>query len=440
MNIPQTVHQIWLGPRPIPEHFLPWMRSIEIFAPGWTYRLWRDSDLSEILPRALLPDVLSDVNLNLGLRADVLRYEILRQQGGVYFDCDFELLRPLHHLLIPGCLHYGDELSGRPAIGFLAAPPGFELWGLLLRRIRRGLSRGFARWQDIVALSGPEAFAAALNIWVGEWIGTAVRDEAGQPVAVHYAAADVAAFWREVLYPYWYTAHSWREFSTARYPQARAAHHWGGSWQAGAPDSTGKLRVSICTVVRNRAANLQRLVESLVASGAGWPGEIELIIADFRSEDTDWAFMESLPFPARRLEVPGLFSMGRGRNTAIRAATGEVLVVLDADMLLPPGFLRDMIPAAMQPQALFPIYEREVEPGGRRIRGHGWGNIIVQKQLLEGLTWPEQETWGGEDTVMAAQLRRRVAVWRQPVPGFIHQWHARNPDEPTWNRTARDDP
>lgn len=228
--IPKKVHQIWLGSRPVPPHFVPWMESIARFAEGWEYRLWRDEDLPELLADALLPDVIADPDANVGLRADILRYEILRQQGGVYFDCDFELLMPLHHLLQPGCLHYGDELSGRPAIGFLASPAGFEFWGFLLRRIRRADVQT-ARWQDVVAKTGPEAFASALNLWTGEWKGFPVKDENGESVATCFPGGDIVAFWHEVLYPYYYTEHTYREFTRKRYPAARAAHHWGGSWQ-----------------------------------------------------------------------------------------------------------------------------------------------------------------------------------------------------------------
>jgi len=230
-SIPHLVHQVWLGPRPVPDHFLPWMGTIERFAPGWEYRLWREAEVQELIDGSLLPDLLMDDSQPVGLRADVARYEILRRQGGVYFDCDFELLRPLDHLLVPGCLHYGDELSGRPGIGFLASPAGFEFWGFLLRRIRRNLSCPCEHWWDVVERTGPVAFASALNAWAGEWDGQPLCDESGQTVAVHYAPADLVAFWQETLYPYWYEDHTFREFSVERYPLARAAHHWGGSWQ-----------------------------------------------------------------------------------------------------------------------------------------------------------------------------------------------------------------
>jgi Glycosyltransferase sugar-binding region containing DXD motif len=231
--VPQCVHQIWLGEKPVPEHVRPWMATVAGFHQGWDYRLWRDADLAEILPRSLLPEILEDQTQNAGLRADVLRYEILRQQGGVYFDCDFELLQPMAHLLAPGCLHYGDELPARPAIGFLASPAGFEFWGFLLRRIRRGILSSPAAWQDVVRMSGPDAFGLALRDWTGGWVETGVTlvDESTAGYATHYRHSGLAAFWQSVGYPYWYEAHTWREFSRDRYPQARAAHHWGGSWQ-----------------------------------------------------------------------------------------------------------------------------------------------------------------------------------------------------------------
>jgi Glycosyltransferase sugar-binding region containing DXD motif len=227
------VHQIWLGSRPVPEHFLPWMDGVSRFSSGWEYRLWRDADLPEILSRSLLPELIDDAGQNPGLRADILRYEILRQQGGVYFDCDYELLQPMAHLLVPGCLHYGDELPSRPAIGFLASPPGYEFWGFLLRRIRRGAGNAPSVWQDIVRLSGPGAFSAALWDWTGQWTGPRLmlNDEHAQPYATHFPDSDLVAFWQETVYPYWYETHTWREFSRERYPRARAAHHWGGSWQ-----------------------------------------------------------------------------------------------------------------------------------------------------------------------------------------------------------------
>lgn len=151
----------------------------------------------------------------------------------MYFDCDFKLLQPITPLLMPGCLHCGDELPSRPAIGFLASPAGHEFWGFLLRRIRRGAGKSPAAWRDIVSLSGPDAFGAALHDWSGGWQeqGFVLTDETSQGYATHYPASDLAAFWQETVYPYWYESHTWRDFTRERYPRARAAHHRGGSWQ-----------------------------------------------------------------------------------------------------------------------------------------------------------------------------------------------------------------
>ena len=230
--VPGLVHQIWLGSKPVPEHFRPWMQGVARFFDGWDYRVWREEDLPGILEHSLVPELIEDTGLNPGLRADVLRYEILRQHGGVYFDCDFEVLRPLAHLIQPGCLHYGDELPGRPANAFLASPAGFEFWGLLLRRIRRGMEKS-PGWHDVVRLTGPEAFGAALRDWTGGWTeeGVHLADELNQPYATHYPGNDLVAFWLQTVYPYWYETHTQAEFSRERYPLARAAHHWARTWQ-----------------------------------------------------------------------------------------------------------------------------------------------------------------------------------------------------------------
>lgn len=88
--IPRVLHQIWLGPRRMPE---TWMRTWRDAHRSWTYRIWREKDL----------DGLGLENQALFLRcheeelfdaaADVARAEILLRLGGVYVDADSVCLR-----------------------------------------------------------------------------------------------------------------------------------------------------------------------------------------------------------------------------------------------------------------------------------------------------------------------------------------------------------
>ncbi len=90
--IPHVLHQIWLGPRAVPEE---WMRSWRDAHPSWSYRLWRDAHVAsfeltnEALFRRCCDEGLFDA------AADVARAEILLREGGAYVDADSICLRPL---------------------------------------------------------------------------------------------------------------------------------------------------------------------------------------------------------------------------------------------------------------------------------------------------------------------------------------------------------
>ena len=124
-GIPNTVHQIWLGPRPIPRQCALWMAALREMCQqnAWRYRLWRDADVNSMVP-PLANRAAFDAASNYGEKADILRYEILLRVGGLYVDVDFEWFR------LPDALHAarhagptrGDACAGRGSVA-TAAPP-----------------------------------------------------------------------------------------------------------------------------------------------------------------------------------------------------------------------------------------------------------------------------------------------------------------------------
>ncbi len=88
-HIPKRVHQIWLG-SPVPAMFQEWMRTWQGWE-GWTYKLWTDADVKSF---GLYNQKLYDNATNYGERSDILRYEILLREGGLYVDVDFQCLNP----------------------------------------------------------------------------------------------------------------------------------------------------------------------------------------------------------------------------------------------------------------------------------------------------------------------------------------------------------
>lgn len=88
-KIPKIVHQIWLGSN-VPEKFHDWMHSW-MKMNGWEYKLWTDKEVKHF---PLHNQNLFDNAKDYGEKSDILRYEILFKEGGVYVDIDFECIKP----------------------------------------------------------------------------------------------------------------------------------------------------------------------------------------------------------------------------------------------------------------------------------------------------------------------------------------------------------
>lgn len=97
-EIPKTVHFIWLGPAPFPQesvkNIAAWMEQ----HPGWTFKFWTDIDREPPYPGMIkklvgafpfhkLEDCYYNAD-NFGEKSQLLCYEILFREGGVYADHD----------------------------------------------------------------------------------------------------------------------------------------------------------------------------------------------------------------------------------------------------------------------------------------------------------------------------------------------------------------
>ena len=181
---------------------------------------------------AVMPEVVRDRSLPVGMRSDVIRLEILRQYGGVYFDTDFEALHPdVRPLLpVPGAFYYGDEQSGRPSNAFMASlVREHPFVDLILRRFA-GAWRIPENVGETVKLTGPGRLAECLSFWVGNWDENEPVMAGEQRLGSSYAGGSIVGLWRECCYPYHYHEGTWATFKPADYPAAWVAHHWEGGW------------------------------------------------------------------------------------------------------------------------------------------------------------------------------------------------------------------
>lgn len=87
----QKFHRIWFGDKKIPHAYEAFWQAWQRQHPSCEFITWTDKDLEKLtISHEKLKSFSSPVS-----RADLARYEILYQHGGIYIDCD---MMPYNHM------------------------------------------------------------------------------------------------------------------------------------------------------------------------------------------------------------------------------------------------------------------------------------------------------------------------------------------------------
>lgn len=102
-RIPKAVHFIWIGPRPFPRESVENVRTWMAKNPDWTFYFWTDRQRPLPAPGMQLRKVQElemlklkdcyDKSESYAEKSDLLRYEILYNEGGVYVDHDVKCMQ-----------------------------------------------------------------------------------------------------------------------------------------------------------------------------------------------------------------------------------------------------------------------------------------------------------------------------------------------------------
>lgn len=104
VQIPKIIHQTWATTE-LPQDLQFFQRTWLEMHPEWDYCFWTDSDNASFVKEkyeSFWP-IFSEYPREI-MRADAVRYLILKEFGGVYVDLDFECLRPMDSLISAGQL------------------------------------------------------------------------------------------------------------------------------------------------------------------------------------------------------------------------------------------------------------------------------------------------------------------------------------------------
>ncbi|MBI5382526.1 MAG: glycosyltransferase [Opitutae bacterium] len=171
------------------------------------------------------------------------------------------------------------------------------------------------------------------------------------------------------------------------------------------------LTVSVVIPARNEAGNIEAAVRRTPDMGAG----TELIFVEGHSRDGTWAEIQRVQraFPERKIKI--LQQTGRGKGNAVRegfaAATGDVLMILDADLTMPPEELPKFYDIIASGRAEFANGVRLVYPMDERAMQ--FLNLCANKTFGLLFTWligqPLKDTLCGTKVLRRAHYDRIVA-------------------------------
>ncbi|MBI4621695.1 MAG: glycosyltransferase [Verrucomicrobia bacterium] len=171
------------------------------------------------------------------------------------------------------------------------------------------------------------------------------------------------------------------------------------------------LTVSVVIPARNEAGNIAAAVARTADLGAG----TELVFVEGHSRDNTWEEIQRVAAenPQRRIKI--LQQTGRGKGDAVRAgfavATGDVLMILDADLTMPPEELPKFYDVIATGRAEFANGVRLVYPMDEKAMQ--FLNLCANKAFGLIFTWlldqPIKDTLCGTKVITRAHYDRIAA-------------------------------
>jgi len=181
----------------------------------------------------------------------------------------------------------------------------------------------------------------------------------------------------------------------------------------GAATAPRRATVSVIVPTRNEAGNVAAALARTPVMGSG----TELIFVEGHSSDDTWATIQTeMKRYSGPLKVSAYQQTGKGKGDAVRLgfskATGDILMILDADLTVPPedlpGFY-DVIASGLADyvQGTRMIYP--MEPGAMRFFNK-LGNVAFSKMFTYLLQQPIKDTLCGTKVLWRRDYERIAAA------------------------------
>ncbi len=182
--------------------------------PGWALRDWNERNMPPLTNQREFDQARSYAE-----KSDIARVELLYRYGGVYIDTDFECFKNIEELVAGLTIWVGQDEDDRICGGIMGSVAGHSF-----------LEKVIAAIPDSIATHPDDSPVVTTGPVLLDRVYRSSR-AAGEPVP------DVLP--REYFFPY---RGDERHRRYEVFPDAYAAHHWGGSWRPGYDSPKERLR------------------------------------------------------------------------------------------------------------------------------------------------------------------------------------------------------
>lgn len=177
------------------------------------------------------------------------------------------------------------------------------------------------------------------------------------------------------------------------------------------------MQITVVIPAFNEQIHLGRTLQALHTSIKGCTVPVQVIVVDNESSDAT----AKIAREAGAEVVPEkVHNVARVRNTGARAASGDVLVFLDADTLVPPGFLPRVAEEMSAPECCGGTADISHQPSSKIVRAYllGWrvvGRILrmaqgaaqfCRREAFDRLGGYDESLYMGEDVDFYWRLRK----------------------------------